>query len=168
MGTLQAGDLQSTSAGFASLPPPWGQMWCIQTRWMLHTHRPGTPGCCAEAQPWTTSCKMKQSHFSVLHDGGCGGEDGPRPCTNTKLQLLMEHWMRKTCRLAGKVFYNSRHKEGTTATWGRRAKSGVRPPRWAAPRRKRSYRSRAGGLSPTAGSPSQGPCVRRKSPNVWL
>ena len=47
---------------------------------------------------------------------------------------------------------------------GRRAKRQVRPPRWAAPRRKRSYRSRAGGLSPTAGPPSQGPCVRRKSP----
>ena len=47
-----------------------------------------------------------------------------------KITYAVEHWMRKICRLAGKVFYNSRYKGGTTVMWVRGQRGRTVTPRW--------------------------------------
>ena len=70
----------------------------------------------------------------------------------------------KDLQTSGKVFYNSRYKGGTTVMWVRGQRGRTVTPRWVTHRWEHNYKGRARSLSPTTGSPSQGPCVRKKNP----
>ena len=99
------------------------------------------------------------------------------PTVIPKLQLITEQLsMRITWRLAEKIFYNQRHKEGTTANRYRGWRYNIirnHAPGWVTDKLEVNYNCRgspkeARGQSPTLHSQVWGSCTRKKSPqDVW-
>ena len=110
------------------------------------------------------------------------GQDGrvERPWAHLLSQAHQNHnylqnnWLMKKMNLSKKMFYNWRHKEGTTTRWVRGAElrySQGHTPGWVAHKLKNSYIAEV--LSkeweiwaPCLGSPAYGACSRKMS--IWL